>query len=38
LMEVDEASPSDSMAAKAGASGGGASGSKATRPAAPRWP
>jgi indole-3-glycerol phosphate synthase len=38
LMEVDEGSPSDSMAAKAGASGGGAAGSKATRPTAPRWP
>jgi hypothetical protein len=38
LMEVDEGSPSDSMAAKAGASGGGAAGSKAARPTAPRWP
>ncbi len=35
LMEGDEGSPSDSMAAKAGA--GGAS-SKAGRPTAPRWP
>jgi len=34
LMEVDETS--DIMAAKAGASGTGAS--KAARPAAPRWP
>jgi indole-3-glycerol phosphate synthase len=38
LMEVDEASPNDSMAAKAGASGGGAAASKAGRPTAPRWP
>jgi hypothetical protein len=37
LTEVDEASPhSEAMAAKAGA--GGASASKAPRPAAPRWP
>jgi hypothetical protein len=35
LMEVDESSPSDSMAAKAGAASGA---SKATRPTAPRWP
>jgi hypothetical protein len=33
LMEVDEAT--DAMAAKAGA---GATGPKATRPTAPRWP
>jgi indole-3-glycerol phosphate synthase len=38
LMEGDDASPSsESMAAKAGASGSGA-GSKAARPTAPRWP
>jgi hypothetical protein len=39
LMEGDEgASPSETMAAKAGASNSSASASKATRPAAPRWP
>ena len=38
LMEVDEALPSDAMAAKAGASGASATASKATRPTAPRWP
>jgi len=39
LAEVDDASaPGDSMAAKAGASAGGASGAKASRPTAPRWP
>jgi indole-3-glycerol phosphate synthase len=38
LMEVDEASPSDAMSAKAGAGGAGATASKATRPTAPRWP
>jgi hypothetical protein len=37
LTEVDDNSPlSDSMAAKAGAAGSGAS--KAARPTAPRWP
>jgi hypothetical protein len=36
LMEVDETP--DSMAAKAGASGSGATASKAARPTAPRWP
>jgi hypothetical protein len=36
LME-DEASPSDTMAAKAGAASG-ATASKAARPTAPRWP
>jgi cell division septum initiation protein DivIVA len=35
LMEVDEA---DTMAAKAGAAGSGATASKAARPTAPRWP
>jgi indole-3-glycerol phosphate synthase len=35
LMEVDDSSPSDSMAAKAGAGSGA---SKAARPTAPRWP
>jgi len=33
LTEVDEASPSEAMAAKAGAGA-----SKAARPTAPRWP
>jgi hypothetical protein len=37
LMEVDEASPA-AMAAKAGASSGGASPSKGSRPTTPRWP
>ncbi len=39
LAEVDDAgTQTDAMAAKAGASGGGSSASKAARPAAPRWP
>ncbi len=39
LAEVDDATgQSDAMAAKAGASSGSASASKAARPAAPRWP
>ena len=38
LMEVDEALPSDAMAAKAGAGSASGSASKATRPTAPRWP
>jgi indole-3-glycerol phosphate synthase len=39
LTEVDESSPvSGGMAAKAGATGSGASPSKAGRPTAPRWP
>ena len=37
LAEVDE-TPSDAMAAKAGAGGSGASASKGARPTAPRWP
>jgi hypothetical protein len=37
LSEVDD-SQSDSMAAKAGAGSAGGTGSKATRPTAPRWP
>jgi indole-3-glycerol phosphate synthase len=37
LAEVDDASPSDAMAAKAGA-GSGATASKGVRPTAPRWP
>jgi hypothetical protein len=35
LMEGEEAASTDAMAAKAGAN---ASGSKASRPTAPRWP
>ena len=38
LAEVDDASPSDAMAAKAGAGGSGATASKGVRPTAPRWP
>ena len=39
LAEVDDATgQSDAMAAKAGASSGPASASKAARPTAPRWP
>jgi hypothetical protein len=39
LAEVDDSSNSgDAMAAKAGASSGGAVASKAARPTAPRWP
>jgi hypothetical protein len=39
LAEVDDASiQGDSMAAKAGASSGSPSSSKAARPTAPRWP
>jgi hypothetical protein len=38
LAEVDDASPSDAMAAKAGAGGSGATASKGARPTAPRWP
>ena len=39
LMEGDESSsPSEAMAAKAGASSAGATASKAARPTAPRWP
>ena len=39
LAEVDEtSSQSEAMAAKAGAGSGGAAGSKAARPTAPRWP
>jgi len=39
LAEVDDASgQGDSMAAKAGASSGSATSSKAARPTAPRWP
>jgi hypothetical protein len=39
LMEGDEALPqAEAMAAKAGASGSGATASKAARPTAPRWP
>jgi hypothetical protein len=39
LAEVDDASvQGDAMAAKAGASAGGAAASKPARPAAPRWP
>jgi hypothetical protein len=39
LAEVDDvSSQSDAMAAKAGASSGGAAASKASRPTAPRWP
>jgi hypothetical protein len=37
LAEVDDAG-ADALAAKAGASGGGSTGSKAARPTAPRWP
>jgi len=38
-MEGDEALPhTDAMAAKAGATASSAAASKATRPAAPRWP
>jgi hypothetical protein len=39
LAEVDDASASgDAMAAKAGASTGSSTSSKAARPTAPRWP
>jgi indole-3-glycerol phosphate synthase len=38
LAEVDDASPSDAMAAKAGAGGSGTTASKGARPTAPRWP
>jgi hypothetical protein len=39
LMEVDETSlQSDAMSAKAGAANSGTTGSKPTKPAAPRWP
>jgi hypothetical protein len=38
LAEVDDSSGQDSMAAKAGAGSSNASSSKASRPAAPRWP
>ena len=39
LGEVDDAiAQSEAMAAKAGASSNSASGSKASRPTAPRWP
>lgn len=38
LMEGDEGSPSEAMAAKAGANNAGPASSKAGRPAAPRWP
>jgi hypothetical protein len=38
LAEVDDSSGQDSMAAKAGAGSSSASSSKASRPAAPRWP
>ncbi len=38
LTEVDEATPAEAMAAKAGAGSGNAGASKATRPTAPRWP
>jgi hypothetical protein len=39
LMEGDEgSSPSETMAAKAGAGNSGATASKSARPAAPRWP
>jgi hypothetical protein len=37
LAEVDDALPSDAMAAKAGAGGSGGA-SKGARPTAPRWP
>jgi hypothetical protein len=38
LAEVDDASTSDAMAAKAGAGSGSATAPKASRPTAPRWP
>ncbi len=38
LAEVDDAGSAEALAAKAGASGGGSTGSKAARPTAPRWP
>lgn len=39
LADVDDTlTQGDSMAAKAGASSGGATASKSTRPTAPRWP
>jgi hypothetical protein len=38
LAEVDDASSTDAMAAKAGAGGSGSTASKAARPTAPRWP
>jgi hypothetical protein len=38
LMEVEDASNSNTMAAKAAAGGAGAPAPKATRPTAPRWP
>jgi hypothetical protein len=38
LAEVDDATPSDSMAAKAGAGSSSGTASKASRPTAPRWP
>ena len=38
LAEVDDAGSGDALAAKAGASAGGSSTSKAARPTAPRWP
>jgi hypothetical protein len=39
LAEVDDASiQGDAMSAKAGASSGSSTSSKASRPAAPRWP
>lgn len=38
LTEVEDATSSDAMAAKAGASSSASPSSKATRPTAPRWP
>lgn len=38
LAEVDDASTSDAMAAKAGAGSGSATAAKSSRPTAPRWP
>lgn len=38
LSDVDDASSSDALAAKAGAGASGSTASKAGRPTAPRWP
>jgi len=38
LSEVDDATSSDAMAAKAGAGSSNSSSSKGSRPTAPRWP
>ena len=38
LAEVDDATSTDALAAKAGAGAGSSAASKPVRPAAPRWP